>query len=193
MARAVEVLFLDGPLAGRTRTIPTWQDGTPGPEFHVAQQVAPIDWSGDEHDLLAPHRTHTYRIKPNRLSYGPRWCGAIGAKVGEQVVCVQPLDRRAVEAIGPADVDALVASQADEALARTCAAEGLVAAEVHEVWRGTRTEAREVMVRNPSEFGPMQARAAADQLDGSGSDPWLDGMVFVVHEAVAMPAEAVPA
>ncbi|ASR85393.1 hypothetical protein SEA_PHRANK_95 [Mycobacterium phage Phrank] len=187
------VLFLDGPLAGQTREIPTWYDDVPGPYFRVAEQVAPIDWSGDAHDLLAPNRTHEYRIKPNRLSYGPRWVGAIGAKVGEQVVCVQPVSDRALSALDLADVEALLTGNAHDSLARTCAAEGLVPAEVHEVWRGTHVEAREVMMRNPGEFGPMQARAAADSLTGGDPAPWLDGMVFVVHEAVALPAEAVRA
>lgn len=169
---SVPVMFLDGPLAGVTREVPAWRDGAPVPCFYA---VAPT--SSERIETVA------YRIKCNRLSYGPRWVGAIGDKVGEQIVTVLPYDERTRHSVGVAGFDEYITRHAHESVQRHAEAEGLVAVEVHEVWRGTQAEAREQMVR---EGKPVKgAPAFLDAL----APVFLSSTVFVVHEAVAVPKD----
>ncbi|QFP94872.1 hypothetical protein SEA_MARSHAWN_86 [Mycobacterium phage Marshawn] len=181
---SARVLFLDGPLAETTRDVPTWQgDNLPPQVFNVAvPRPFRVDVSGtvdDPHAALSSHDTITYRIKPNRLPYGPRWVAAIGEKVGEQIVTVHPYQPEARELCGADQFDEYVEGNARKAAQRFAEAEGLRAVELHEVWRGTRAEAHEQMVR---EGKPVRGVPPL----GEGLD--MPGVVFVVHEAVAMPA-----
>ncbi|QFG08478.1 hypothetical protein I5H09_gp013 [Mycobacterium phage Yunkel11] len=173
---SASVMFLDGPLAGSTREAWAHPDGSPGPVYCALESVGfdSPDW---------PARTVTYRVKRNRLSYGPQWVGAIGDKVGEQVAAVFPYDQRARHSVGADKFDEYLTRNAYDALQRLAKAEGLVAVEVHEVWRGTRAEAREQMMREGKTPGPDRAIAAADSLGDPAS------IVFVVHEAVAIPKD----
>ncbi|ASR87261.1 hypothetical protein SEA_LASTHOPE_94 [Mycobacterium phage LastHope] len=179
------VMFLDGPLAGTTRDVPTWPNGELSPYFNVATPppfdptFSPID----PHAPLARPTTHTYRIKRNRLSYGPQWVGAIGDKVGEQLVTVLPYDERARQSVGVDQFEDYIARNAYQSAQRHAEAEGLVAVEVHEVWRGTQAEAREQMAR---EGKPVQGSPAFLGADGP---VFLPSTVFVVHEAVAVPKD----
>lgn len=176
-------MFLDGPLAGTTREVPTWPNGELSPYFNVATppKLDPSVWSDPPRTILP--ETHTYRIKLNRLSYGPQWVGALGAKVGEQLTAVFPYRPDMRDRVGVAEFDEYLTRNAHEALQQLAKAEGLVAVEVHEVWRGTRAEAHEQMVREGKEPGPTRAVLAADSL----GDP--ESIVFVVWEAVAVPKD----
>ncbi|AHB79624.1 hypothetical protein PBI_VALIDUS_94 [Mycobacterium phage Validus] len=180
------VLFLDGPLAGRTRELQTYgSSDEPGPHFYVREAPA-ADWLArerDPHDSLLDPPTVAYRIKRNRLSYGPKWVGAVGEKVGEQLVTVLPYDQRARESVGADKFDEYITDHAYRAAQRHAAAEGLVAVEVHEVWRGTRAEAAEQMAR---EGKPVPGASA---LSSVVVDTMLASTVFVVHEAVAVPRD----
>ncbi|QWK51421.1 hypothetical protein SEA_STINSON_89 [Mycobacterium phage Stinson] len=177
------VMFLDGPLAGTTREVQTWRNGELSPYFNVATppKFDPTEMR-DPHDRLRPE-SHTYRIKRNRLSYGPQWVGAIGDKVGEQIVHVLPYDERARHCVGVDEFEEYITRNAHAAAQRHAETEGLVAVEVHEVWRGTQAEAREQMVR---EGKPVQGAPAFLDADGP---VFLDSTVFVVHEAVAVPKD----
>ncbi|WEW73735.1 hypothetical protein Nanz197_88 [Mycobacterium phage Nanz197] len=177
------VMFLDGPLAGTTREVPTWPNGELSPYFNVATppKFDPTEML-DSHAPLRPE-SHTYRIKCNRLSYGPQWVGAIGDKVGEQIVHVLPYDERARQSVGVDQFEDYITRNAYQGVQRLAEAEGLVAVEVHEVWRGTQAEAREQMVR---EGKPVQGAPAFLGVDGP---VFLDSTVFVVHEAVAVPKD----
>ncbi|ASR86365.1 hypothetical protein I5G86_gp14 [Mycobacterium phage DarthP] len=183
-------LFLDGPLAGQTREVPTWRDGGLNDVFYVQRAPAAAVWdkSGDPHDVLRPDVV-TYRRKPNRLSHGPRWAYALGEKVGDQVVCVFPYSREAVDAMGQEALDEMVRREAQRALERICGSVGLVPVDVMEVFRGTRGEAREAMYRGGVD-GQMHggAQRAVSACESLGDGPYLEGVTFVVHEAVAMPA-----
>ncbi|QFG11505.1 hypothetical protein I5G87_gp81 [Mycobacterium phage Ekdilam] len=185
-----EALFLDGPLAGQTRDIPAWRDGSLNDTFHVQRAPAAAVWDkgGDPHDVLRPDVV-TYRRKPNRLSHGPRWAYALGEKVGDQVVCVVPYTAAGVDALGQDKLDEYVRGNAEAALQRICEAEGLVAVDVMEVFRGTRGDAREALytggVDGKQWSGAQRAVAATE---GLGWFPYLEGVTFVVYEAVAMPA-----
>ncbi|QFG09279.1 hypothetical protein SEA_GUANICA15_94 [Mycobacterium phage Guanica15] len=175
---SASVMFLDGPLAGRTREVWAHPDGSPVPYFCVEAGAA---WLGLGDSI--PVERHTYQVKRNRLSYGPQWVGAIGDKVGEQITAVFPYDQRARHSVGADKFDEYLTRNAYDALQRLAKAEGLVAVEVHEVWRGTRAEAREQMMREGKTPGPDRAIAAADSLGDPAS------IVFVVHEAVAIPKD----
>lgn len=176
-------MFLDGPLAGATREVPTWPNGELSPYFNVAT-LPPFDPSEmrDPHDRLRPE-SHTYRIKRNRLSYGPQWVGAIGDKVGEQIATVFPYDERARQSVGADKFDEYMTDNAYKSMQRHAATEGLVAVEMHEVWRGTQAEAREQMAR---EGKPVPG---IPSLVGDDLDLFLASTVFVVHEAVAVPKD----
>ncbi|APU93191.1 hypothetical protein SEA_ROSMARINUS_88 [Mycobacterium Phage Rosmarinus] len=178
------VMFLDGPLAGTTREVQTWPNGELAPYFNVATppKFDPTEMLRDPRDMLRPE-THTYRIKCNRLSYGPQWVGAIGDKVGEQIVTVLPYDERARQSVGVDEFEEYITRNAYQSAQRHAQGEGLVAVEVHEVWRGTQAEAREQMVR---EGKPV--KGAPVFLDADGP-VFLDSTVFVVHEAVAVPKD----
>ncbi|AWH13694.1 hypothetical protein SEA_ALISHAPH_81 [Mycobacterium phage AlishaPH] len=178
------MMFLDGPLAGTTREVPTWPNGELAPYFNVATPPK-FDPSEilDPHAPLARPETHTYRIKCNRLSYGPQWVGAIGDKVGEQIVTVLPYDERARQSVGVDEFEEYITRNAYQSAQRHAGGEGLVAVEVHEVWRGTQAEAREQMVR---EGKPVKGAPAFLAADGP---VFLDSTVFVVHEAVAVPKD----
>ncbi|WNO27571.1 hypothetical protein SEA_AGEOFDAPAGE_92 [Mycobacterium phage Ageofdapage] len=177
------VMFLDGPLAGTTREVPTWPNGELSPYFNVATppKLDPAIWDNPPRRILP--ESHTYRIKRNRLSYGPQWVGAIGDKVGEQIVNVLPYDERARHSVGVDEFEEYITRNAHAAVRRHAEAEGLVAVEVHEVWRGTQAEAREQMVR---EGKPVQGAPAFLGADGP---VFPDSTVFVVHEAVAVPKD----
>ncbi|ADL71174.1 hypothetical protein ANGELICA_85 [Mycobacterium phage Angelica] len=170
------MMFLDGPLAGRTREAWAHPDGSPGPVYCALESVSfdSPDW---------PARRVTYQIKRNRLSYGPQWVGAIGDKVGEQIVTVLPYDERARHAVGVDEFEEYITRNAYQSAQRHAQGEGLVAVEVHEVWRGTQAEAREQMVR---EGKPVKGAPAFLDADGP---VFLDSTVFVVHEAVAVPKD----
>lgn len=177
------VMFLDGPLAGTTREVQTWPNGELSPYFNVATppKFDPSEMREPPRTLLP--ETHTYRIKRNRLSYGPQWVGAIGDKVGEQIVTVLPYDERARQGVGVDRFEEYITRNAYQSAQRHAGGEGLVAVEVHEVWRGTQAEAREQMVR---EGKPVKGAPAF--LDGDGP-VFLPSTVFVVHEAVAVPKD----
>ncbi|QFG14140.1 hypothetical protein I5G97_gp013 [Mycobacterium phage Curiosium] len=177
------VMFLDGPLAGTTREVQTWANGELSPYFNVATppKFDPSEWRDPPRTMLP--ETHTYRIKPNRLSYGPQWVGAIGDKVGEQLVVVLPYDERVRHAVGVDEFEDYIACNAYQGAKCHAEAEGLVAVEVHEVWRGTQAEAREQMVR---EGKPAPGAPAFLGVDGP---VFPDSTVFVVHEAVAIPKD----
>lgn len=184
-----EALFLDGPLAGRTHLVPDIRPGGgPSDVFYAETHRPPVWEAGGE--VTAPERV-TYRLKRNRLSYGPRWVYAMGEKVGDPVVCVMPYTREAAEAMGAEVLDDMIARNAEAALQRLCKAEGLVAVEIIEAFRGTRGEAREVWMQEQAAKGAAQALAAADSLAPNGEpSAWLEGVTFVVTEAVAMPPAA---
>ncbi|QFG09473.1 hypothetical protein I5H08_gp014 [Mycobacterium phage Yuna] len=183
-----EALFLDGPLAGQTRQIPTWGSGQLSSTYLVPEYTG-CEWTAeDDHAMLRPFAVHTYTRKPNRLSYGPRWAYAIGAKVGEQLVCTVPYTATARESVAVADFDAMVEQNAREGMQRAAEVEGLVAVDIHEVWRGTVAEARETVRRNPEAFGAARAALTAASITDGSPAAWLAGLVFVVFEAVAMPA-----
>ncbi|ASR85290.1 hypothetical protein I5H06_gp14 [Mycobacterium phage SirPhilip] len=180
-----EVLFLDGPLAGQRREVPE-RNGEPLWSTFVVESAA--GWLPDGAAAVIEATRVEYRFKPNRLSYGPRWVGAIGQRVGDQVVCVQTYSKEGRDEFGAAWLDDRLADYARDSLGQICAEAGLAAAEVHEVWRGTRREARETVRANPEGFpGAIHGLQAADSVEAT------DGLVFVVHEAVALPAEAVAA
>ncbi|QJD50491.1 hypothetical protein SEA_CHRIS_89 [Mycobacterium phage Chris] len=174
-----EALFLDGPLAGQTRDVP---------EAHYDQHVVPSpsplfsvqSYSGT---WDAPHyETVTYRRKPNRLSYGPRWVFAVGDKVGEQVVSCQAFTPEAIESMGVDMFEQMITYQAEKALNATCSAEGLVVAEVHEVWRGSRRDAiASAYLQNPD---GVKAAAALQSVEQLG--PLHASMLWVVFEGVAV-------
>ncbi|ARQ95526.1 hypothetical protein I5G81_gp87 [Mycobacterium phage Shandong1] len=177
---SASVLFLDGPLAGQTREVPQSRIGSLPDTIEVAQP-RPLYWQ-QSHEVEVDRVT--YRRKPNRLARGPKWAAALGDKVGEQMVTVLPYDERARECVGADEFDAYVVRHAHEAMRRHAEGVGLVAAEVHEVWRGTRADAAEQMAREGKPV-PHVASLSGDALDGL-----LASTVFVVHEAVAMPADS---
>ncbi|AOZ61419.1 hypothetical protein SEA_DRHAYES_88 [Mycobacterium phage DrHayes] len=180
---SASVMFLDGPLAGTVREVPTWPNGELSPYFNVATppKLDPSVWSDPPRRILP--ESHTYRIKRNRLSYGPQWVGALGERVGEQIVAVFPYDERIRHSVGVDQFEDYITRNAHEAVKRLAEAEGLVAVEVHEVWRGTQADAREQMVR---EGRPVQGAPAFLDSDGPA---FPESTVFVVHEAVAVPKD----
>ncbi|ASR85971.1 hypothetical protein SEA_PEANAM_89 [Mycobacterium phage Peanam] len=180
------VLFLDGPLAGRTRDVETWRGNVVPPEVFYAvrpRSTFAAMFGDDPHDALVQHETVTYRLKPNRLPYGPRWAYAIGERVGEQMVTVVPYVPEARDAVG-AEFDEYVSRHAHEAMARHAASVDLIAMHVHEVWRGTRAEAAEQMTREGKPVPGVATLATPGVVD-----TMLASTVFVVHEGVAMPKE----
>ncbi|QAY02819.1 hypothetical protein SEA_SHAOBING_88 [Mycobacterium phage Shaobing] len=183
---SASVLFLDGPLAGQTRDVATWRGNVVPPDAFYAVRPRPDMFARqlvDEHDTLVQHETITYRLKRNRLPYGPRWAYALGEKVGEQIVTVVPYLPAAREAVGGPEFEGYVSRHAHEAMQRHAASVGLVAMHVHEVWRGTRAEAREQMEREGKHVPGVPV------FDSAGLDVMLAETVFVVHEGVAMPEE----
>ncbi|ALF01448.1 hypothetical protein SEA_LILPHARAOH_70 [Mycobacterium phage LilPharaoh] len=175
------VLFLDGPIANEVREVRTFErvdapgEGMPG-VFNVAKSraVTPL---ADPHDALAFDHV-TYTIKPNRLSYGPRWCAAVGRHVGDQLVVTIPYHPAVPERVGVDTFEDFLTGEADASLQRFAGTEGLQAVEVHEVWRGTRADAQEQLARE-GQAAPGPCAALAARID--------DPMVYVVFEAVAMP------
>ncbi|QJD50390.1 hypothetical protein I5H01_gp017 [Mycobacterium phage MarkPhew] len=174
-----QVIFLDGPLAGQVREVPSAhydQSDEPRPSFLFDVQTYSGTWD-------APQReTVTYRLKPNRLSTGPRWAFAVGEKVGEQVVCTQAFSPDAIEAMGGDHFEQMVTYHAEKALNGTCSAEGLHVAEITEVFRGTRRDA--IAAAYLQQPDGIKAAAALRNVEALGE--YLASQVWVIHEGVAV-------
>ncbi|QAX95629.1 hypothetical protein I5H03_gp017 [Mycobacterium phage Nibb] len=177
-----EALFLDGPLAGQVREVPSSHYGQvdapmPGPTFDVET------YRGTWADPLSERVT--YRLKPNRRAHGPRWVYAAGEKVGDQVVCTQPVHPDTIEAIGADRFEQMIEYNAQKALSSTCSAEGLVVVDVHEVWRGTRRDAiASAYLQNPDGVKAAAALRSVEQLG-----EFQASLLWVVHEGVAVMPE----
>ncbi|AYR01154.1 hypothetical protein SEA_LEMOND_89 [Mycobacterium phage LeMond] len=173
-----EALFLDGPLAGQVRQVPSahyGQGDDERPAFLFDVQTYSGTWDQPQRNTV------TYRLKPNRLATGPRWAFAVGEKVGEQLVCTQSYSPQMIDEMGADVFEQIVAESAHKALQRAAEAEGLVAVEVHEVWRGTRRDAvASAYLQNPD---GIKAAAALRSVEGLGE--YLASMVWIVFEGVA--------
>ncbi|WNM69030.1 hypothetical protein SEA_TRIBLETROUBLE_89 [Mycobacterium Phage TribleTrouble] len=173
-----EIAFLDGPLRGRTQTVPGDQ---PRPWFDVCHLTADPDGPvpGDVGaDVLAwlerdqrRRKMVTYRVFRSPYLAGPRWCAAIGEKVGQTVLCVVPFTDFAARHLA-GGIDHILSELATERLRQMCVAEGLVAAEIRERFRGSLAEAK-AAAHPCAEGGPDRLAQAAVQLGGYVGDPTM--------------------
>uniref|UniRef100_A0AAU8GSB7 Uncharacterized protein n=1 Tax=Mycobacterium phage Pharb TaxID=3136626 RepID=A0AAU8GSB7_9VIRU len=170
MAR--EVAFLDGPLRGRTQVLADDTRAT----FDVVHLTGGPDFSRAHEDVLAwldrdqqRRKLVTYRLFRSPYLAGPRWCGAVGEKVGQTVMCVVPFTEFAARNMA-ASLDEILAELATERLRQTCAAEGLVADEIRERFRGSLAEAQ-AAAQPYAGSGPDRIAQAAAQLGGYLTDP----------------------
>ncbi|AFN37776.1 hypothetical protein FGG44_gp88 [Mycobacterium phage MacnCheese] len=180
-----EVAFLDGPLRGRTQTVPGDQ---PRPSLDVCHvEPREVVYAADEPKGLAfdiERKVLTYRVFRSPYLAGPRWVAAMGERVGQTVLCVVPFTDYAARNLA-ASIDEILSELATERLRQMCVAEGLVAVEIRERWRGTLAEAK-TAAHPYAEGGPNPLAQAAEQLGGYVGDP---DMRLSLWQAIA----AVPA
>ncbi|ASR84831.1 hypothetical protein SEA_HURRICANE_87 [Mycobacterium phage Hurricane] len=174
MAR--EVAFLDGPLRGRVQTIDDdaarWDrldvcylaDDVEQPAGQTVDDA--LSWLEREQQR---RRVVTYRIFRSPYLAGPRWVAAVGAKVGQTVMCVVPFTDYAARNFR-GSIDEILSELAAERLRQLCVAEGLVAEEIRERFRGSLAEAQ-AAAQPTADGGPDRYAAAAASLGGYVGDP----------------------